>query len=168
MKFTKMIITLAVLVILFSLTGKTYGQFPEPDYIKVAVPVMLPPIPFARILPKDPEDEEIVLEREDNYSYNYGGQIKLVVYNNFHMQITAEIIPVGIKLADTYECKLTSALTPTDWGQSVSTLIGVHLFDDPGELTLQTRLTNVNMAKVVYQENLLDVAEIVITICPAQ
>ena len=158
----QMLKMLMAIIILLTGIEKTYGQFPEPDYIPVTVLVKLEVVPFVRIRPENP----IELKREDNNSYNYKGQTKLTVYNNFPMQITAEIERApDIEIADSYMCTLNGI----DWGQSVSTtLTNTHLFGNPKELTLQTRLTNVNMAKVEYQgeNNLLDVAQVTITIMP--
>ena len=80
------------------------------------------------------------------------------------MQITAEIKSIDTKIADNYMCKLGNS----NWGQSVSVTTTVHLFNNPGRTLLYVRLENVDMRKVLYQDALLDVAQIVITIAPAQ
>jgi len=155
----QMLNTLIIAVtILLTVAGKTYGQFPEILYDECIVPVKLKIKPFAQIIP----NRAIVLEQKSEN--NFEGQTNLMIYNNFPIRITAEIEGVGTEIADNYLCKLKDS----NWGQTTFITTDINLFHQPGNFPLFARLENVNMAKVAYQDSLLDVARITITIAPIQ
>ena len=122
------------------------------------VPVKLKIMQFAQIIP----DTDIVLEQKDGD--NFEGLTALTVFNNYPIQITAKIESAGTKIADNYMCNLDD----TGWSQEVSITTGPHLYKDyPGTIILSIKLENVHMGKVLYQDALLNVAQVVITIAPA-
>jgi len=138
-------------------TKKAQGRILDVLFDTHIVPVKLKVAPFVQITSKN----DIILEQKSEN--NFEGRVNLVVCNNFPMQIMAEIDSVEIKLADVYTCKLKNS----SWNQKVSITTGVHLFHQPKNFMLSARLENVNMGKVAYQDDLLDVAQITITIAPA-
>lgn len=152
----KLLMMLLVMMILLVTAGNACGQSVWDS--KWEIPVQLKIEAFVQIIPTGP----IILERADGN--NFEGQTILRLRNNFPMRISAEITNVGITIADSYKCKLGDN---TAWEQISAITTGIHLFGQPEDLLLRTRLENVNMGKVAYQDDLLDVAQVVITVLPA-
>lgn len=154
-KMKKLLMMLLLAIFSFAAVEEAQAE----KWFPPSIPVKLKVIRFAQIISAD----EIILGKLDGN--NFEGQTILNLCNNCPLRVAARIKSSGVRLADNYYCSLQDSLSGgTGWGTKVSIITGIHLFDSPGEILLGVRLENVNMGKVAYQNDLLDVAKVTITL----